>query len=716
MGYSPRKPFVNEDNPYAHTRVGVITYVDELHMRCNVRVLTGGEERFEVDLTQAMAGPRSFLGGIPEVNSLVIVAYRRKHKNLFDAVILGYIPVGNILGLRFDPFSGVNPNALDPEDKVDAQAIFGKHVRYKRIRGKPGDVMGMSASGAEFLLSKDVRLFNRAGDLIELRDSDRTLITQAVHRVHSDAGTYAFSGPIRRGAMDLPLDIFQTDKDGNLTRVLKTAAERYFGRDDLFLTGPSGSSFSNAAGHVLDRVNDTEEFPPVTYSNGRRAYYAGTDPAANFESSTGSGETFTEHRLEIRHTTPVQQEVREEIDGFSADRPVPFIEQVFGTIVGNDPYSSEGQRAYGRVLIPRIFDDFEQTAPPTSPGLSMDEASRAPGGPDEALTRAGAYLFRIRPPKSPSTSVFGVAVSKQGKLHVNVPGSSEEHAGNSRNISAEVNMEGALKMRLGATTPEQISLHMTLDGALYVKIGQDALGRSIITDFSGSVKNVYKGNDADGVARSVEVQGNAEKSISGSYTKTVQGSHTSRVSGSHSTQATDVAVSALNGYSVTAQSQNVTVAGKSQFNFALLVQETIAAGGKIMTVLAGGVTSTVAAGAFTQTVAAGATTFANPGGAFSVAVGAGALSLTTASGAAAITAGAGAVSVSAGLALTLTAGLAMNLSSGVAISLVAPQVLVGGPAAVFGVARGAPMHPPGSPSLDWITGSPLQGSAVFRSW
>jgi hypothetical protein len=31
------------------------------------------------------------------------------------------------------------------------------------------------------------------------------------------------------------------------------------------------------------------------------------------------------------------------------------------------------------------------------------------------------------------------------------------------------------------------------------------------------------------------------------------------------------------------------------------------------------------------------------------------------------------------------------------------------------VARGAPMHPPGSPSLDWITGIPLQGSAMVRS-
>jgi len=37
-----------------------------------LHMITGSEERFELDLTQAMAGPRSFLGGIPEKNSLVI--------------------------------------------------------------------------------------------------------------------------------------------------------------------------------------------------------------------------------------------------------------------------------------------------------------------------------------------------------------------------------------------------------------------------------------------------------------------------------------------------------------------------------------------------------------------------------------------------------------------------------------------------------------------
>jgi len=79
------------------------------------------------------------------------------------------------------------------------------------------------------------------------------------------------------------------------------------------------------------------------------------------------------------------------------------------------------------------------------------------------------------------------------------------------------------------------------------------------------------------------------------------------------------------------------------------------------------------------------------------------------------TSGVGNMSFTAGQAISITAALAINLTSAVSVVLTAPQILLGAAAAPFGVCRGLPIMPVGSPSLDYITGLPLMGSALVRS-
>lgn len=718
-GKVPNSDFASNDTPFSTLKLGILTRVDELHMKADVRIISGAEERFELDLTQPMAGPRSFLGGIPEVGSVVVIGYRRRAKQLYDAVILGYVPVGNLIGLKFDPFSPVPPGEVDPADAGDVEKLFGSLTRYKRVRGKPGDIVGMSSSGAELHMSADFRFCNRAGDLFELRDSDRTLISQALHRVESDAAAYVFSGPIRRGAMNLPLEIFERGTNGSITNKVRDQGSRYFGLDDLGTTGIAPSTFVDpATRQKLDRINDSTEFPPVTFSNGRQAFYASANPATNFEDALNGGplRAYTERRLEIRHETDFEQEVLEEIDGFGIDRPRAYIEQVFGTVVGNDPYSTLGQRQYGRVLKPKVFEDFDQTAPPT--GFSMEECLRAPGSTvDEALTMAAAYLFRVSPPRSASRNTFAVSVSKQGKLLVNIPGSSNENY-ETKNVSMEANLEGALKARIGAASPSRYSIHLTCDGGIFLDVGANSDGECITTNYRGAIKNIYRGggNAADGVAHSVDVQGNAERHVAGTDLQVVKGSYQKTVDGSHSTKASTINQHGLNGYNGNFGGWNTLISGKTQNYYAQLYQETVVTGGKLCTILAGGMTQNIAAGALACTTLAGATTFSNPAGAYNITVGTGAIAISTAVGAVGISTALGAMSLSAaGGAMSLTAGLAMNLTAGVTLNLTAPQILIGSPAAPYGVARGAPMLPPGAPSLDWITGQPLQGCATIRS-
>lgn len=706
-GYVPGAEFVDTGAPYG-IKLGVITRVDEFEMKCDVHIITGGGDRFEIDLTQGQAGPRSFWGGIPEVNSMVIIGYRRKHKQLHEAMILGYLPVGKRSATRFDPLSVSDPAEISPEDLASYQKLFSPQTRYKRLKLAPGDVGGMSSGGAEFTLSKDVRLTNRAGDSLEMRDADRTLITQAVHRVDNESGVMHMSGPARRSGFYLPTDVFLEGK------TLKTPDNRYFGGSIL-------KRFTVSPNTVFDAINNPAIFPPVTLANGRQVHYPSTFPGVSFEDpDDGEGaEPYTEERLEMSHTTDLVQEVREEIDGFQMDRRPVYIERVMGTLIGNDTSSETGMQQYGQLLRPKIFDEFLATGLST---FTTEPIARSPLDDTEAYTTAGAFLLRIVPPPNPAgrsdtISAFAAAVSKQGKLFVNIPGSKvENYPSGTKNVSAEINMEGALKMRLGAAKPDNIALHLTLEGGAIFDFRGGASGAGLqFKTHSSYVVEAQGVPDNNNVAYSELLQGNRESFTAADSTEAVEGAKITNVSGGYSILADRLSVNAPSGYALNAGSIDVLVSGKSQYQHAQAVTETIVTGGKQSTILQGGITETAVIGDREINVLGGSMTTNVVAGSYTVTVGTGSVSISSALGSMTLSSGAGSVSMTAGLAVSITAGTSMNLSAPASITLTSAQVMVGGAGASLGVCRGSPTMPPGSPSLDWITGLPLMGAATFRS-
>lgn len=715
IGRNQSDKFTDTGDPFG-LKVGLLTRVDEINLKGDLKILTGGGEQSEVDLSQAMYGPRSFWGGVPEVGSLCLVGYRKKSKQVAQAVILAFIPVGARAGLRFDPISPIDPDDVDVDDAQDVSSFFGGSLRHKRLKLKPGDVGGMSASGAELALTRDVKFYNRAGDGVELRDVDRTFIAQSIHRVESSSGVFEITGPVRRSAMFLPRDV--TGEAGKL----RSDEERYFGREVLATTGPGVAGgaykFSNASGQLLGALtNNTEEFPPVTYSNGRRAFYPATNTATNFEDSENSfgALAFTERRIQISHTTDCTQEVREEIDGFALDRPRPYIEEVMGTLVGNEMHSTEGMRQYARLLKPVIFDDTFQNGPGK---FRLQEVPRGVHEPDlERDTTTGAYLFKIKPPSRQDVDTeYGFAVSKQGKVFLNIPGSVvERYPSGSKNVSVEANLEGALKLFLGAETSRRASLIANLEGGIIANIGHLDTGKALEVNYGSSVDTNYSGaNDENNLARRATVNGNESTVVTGDSVYNALGAISHTANGGYSVRADAINQSASNGINGNYGGISILSSGRAQYNYAQMVMETIVTQGRTSTIMAGALVDTILAGARTYNTLAGATAWNSPAGAYAITVGAGAYSVTVGGGAITMTAGA-AVSLTAGMAVTITAGTMVNVVAPVSISLVSPQILLGGPPAVLGVCRGVPMHPPGSPSLDWITSLPLQGCAVVRS-
>ena len=741
----------NDSDDAFGMKVAKITRVDEINMVADLQVLTGGGEQIEIELTQGMCGPRSFFGGVPEVNSIVLIGYRRKSKQIRQAVIIGYLPVAQRLSLNFDPMTPTDPSAVDPADVAFLNQLIGTGIRYKRLKLRPGDVGGMSSSGAEFVLSRDAKFVNRAGDFIELRDVDRTLITQAIHRVENVCGVHEITGPIRRGQSFLPQDIFQTTTAPGSTTPTVTnnliaqtnpqtdqpltgapppgstaPTSRYFGALELQALGPDVANgpnkYANTNGAVLGFFNDVTDFPPVTYNNGRRVFYPATNVGVNFEDpNTSLGALpYVERRLEMSHVTDLSQEVRDEIDGFQMTRPRKFIEMVMGTLVGNDALSTDGMRQYAEVLKPVIFDDIWSDS--KDPGRFTTVAvPRGPTEPDlEVDTTAGAFLFTISPPKQQDKiDPFYCAISKQGKLFLSVPGSVvERYPSGSKNVSAEVTMGGALKMFLGAETTLGASLIADFAGGIKARIGHLAAGQAIDVEYDCPVRVTHAGAPADdigqGIALDTTVEGNENKVLTGDYILNAYGQVVETANGRHAIKADSISQSCSSAYTGSFGGMQLSVTDKSVLNYAQLVTRNILTGGYITTILAGALLDTVTAGARTYNTAAGVTTFNNAGGAFAITVGAGAYTVNVGAGAIAMTAAA-AVAITAAAAISLTASGPVSISSPSLVSIIAPQMLFGGPPAVLGVARGTPMMPPGSPSLDWITGLPLQGCAVVRS-
>lgn len=722
----------NDANGLAGVRIGQITRVDEVHMVADIRVITGGADRFEIPLTQAMAGPRSFWGGVPEVNSLIVLGYLPKHRKLSDAIILGYLPTSIQAGMKFDPFSSDDPTTISSDEADLFSQLFTPTVRTKRLKLRPGDVGGMSADGSEFVMNKSIQMVNRAGDLIELRDAERLLITQAINAFHSASGVKHQFGPVRRGAFYLPFDVFQKldptqplveapggDKPAEPNPISPQIQQHYFGQSDLETLGPGNTGdptrYSNTSGVVNSFFNQTTTFPPVTYSNGRRVFFGSNAVNANPESSNTPGDIYTEHRIELKHTTDMVQDVLDEIDGFNIDtlHPRTYIEHVMGTVIGNDPNSSDGMVTYGSVLKPTLFDNWGSIQPGS---FKMIKADRPISGLDNEVSfQAGAFLFRINGPESnDDDNPFAICVSKQGKTFINIPGSVQEDTyDGTKNVSVEATFGGGIKAHIGKEALSGESLRVFFEGGVHVEFGPDARGKGFTPVYHCSVDETYSGgNDNDNVAKSTNVVGNARFAVTGDYVESISGSAHTICDGQITQQGSRINVNGISGYTLNTSEGNFMFSGKTQYNYGLLVLEQIAAGGKVSTILAGGKITTVLAGAVVTTVAGGAMAD-TVGAAYSLV--AGAAASMTAGGALTQTA-AGAVSTTAGAAIVQTAALAWTAVSGVAASLVAPQCLLGGPAAVLGISRGAPMMPPGSPSLDWITGLPLQGCVVSRSF
>lgn len=708
--------------------VGRVLHVDVETMVCSVQLETGTGVRFDVPLTApGGGGPRSWSGTIPEQGSKCIIQWRRYGAGSFAPYITEWMTVGTYTARDFAPFSVVDPADAEEVRRVAPELFDDPHLglgitRLKLRKAYSGDYLSQAGEGGEILLDRNAHMANRAGNEFELRDSDQTAVLQAVNELSNNAaGTYR-RGLIRRSAYnflpDLAISGFDpstdsfdkftagkltTSSDGVTTIVTKVepGSEAYEKLLEFGLINPDGTP--------VDAVGSDPEdpfYPFVVLPDGQRSSYVVS--GEHDQSFADTDQCYVEDRADLRHTSDGVMAVTEDGDGVQIDQVPPiFIEDVKGTVVGNDPYTEAGRSLYKRVLKMHVFDDPDQQSNASSPSLQPVDTTTSQ---TEADTQALARLFRVQSPTTSNQYVFGV--SKEGRVYLHVP-KTRTGTAQDRGKSVDANILGLLKAVIGADENTGRSIDLRTLGGIRAEIGSfqdfsNAAGPeqvSIDLVLHGKIRTTYAGTQG----RETMVGGSDFRSASGSTLDVIGGNVVRNVGGSEAVEASSITHNVgFGGYKMkSAGDVNQTVLGKTtemygqfrQSTFALSDTKLMVAGVDASTVLAGGMTRTVLAGTgIVDTVTAGNMLSNVAAGNMAMTVGAGNMTATVGAGNLALSAGAGTA--------TMTGGIAATMSSGVIASIAAPVTKIG-LSVVGNVVAGVPGPP--SPHIDYLTGIPILG-------
>jgi len=672
---------------YAFLRIGEIVSVDYETLVASVEYIDGSGIRTEIPLTQAMAGPRSFLGGIPEEGSIVILGWKRYVDDHAIPLILGYLPKGYLSQFNYDPISLVKPSADIPIE--DYPSLLGTK-RYKLRKIYPGNILGSSAQGADLVLDRNVRLYSASGDELFLRGDDHTLHLNTLNCNQTLASGRRYSGLIDRSKLLFPADIF--DEDGGL--------DAFHPAWDVL----DKMGWINDEGTLLSEVN-FDQFPVTVLPNGKRYYVVPGPEDYNlpFDSQLFS---YVEDRLEIDHLSDGSLSVSNSIDGVEIDQKYPLIERVYGTYVGNSVFTDSDRYIYGKVLRPVLFTGQDVIPGDVTPTFLPCLRE----GDDEDKRVAAAHVFRMICPDGRG-EVF-IAHDKQGHGFYHFPATTGGHPlGEGKSVS--FNTAGQVKAVLGRDGINGKSLELTSGGSIDLILGQDKIGRSLNIKANGTAIVELKGKDNEGNSYRFICEGMSIESFRGGKISNVFGIWKDDVSGSKNESYGKLSTKVIGEMAtLVGEKKSLTVKGDVEATYGAGIKETIIAGSferenlvgdSKLTLIAGNQVAILTLGSIDETLTAGDRKTTIVAGNYDVSVVTGNVSLNVKTGNIDIKTLAGNINIDA---------IQVNVKAKAKIVLDSPMVDIGKILAGGVVAGAGPPNPAGH--LDFMTGMPIMGSPTVK--
>jgi len=469
---------------------------------------------------------------------------------------------------------------------------FNKVVRHRFRKLFPGNALVASDQGGDILVDENILLSNKQLNSLELRSYDQALITNTVQTYLNNQASRLRSGIIYRDPL-----------------------------------------YSASTGEIINlENNDGTQVEPIYLPNGKILYVI-TVTGKTFDAKS---EAYTEHILQVKESAGGILDVSTQdlgLDVPDADGTINnfIVVQGFGNLVGDDNREND-VGTYGKLLKPQIFESRDSWKV-----INEAVACEKNDELDENKFLAACYWLMF--PQS-RTNFF---VDKEGKFHANIAKSSSASYGGG-GVSADINMDGGIKLKLGKAEQNGTSINGYMEGSINLVLGGDSgeniRGRSLDLTARKAINIDVTGTDLNGESYGLSAVGNVRETINGDKFVEVQGNYIVQVSGIYEEKILgtkkenfvnnrNIAYGGNFGQSVVGTFSSQVGQGKEEYVGAGDDEQTILAGDKSETILLGNFIRTALAGNIEETLLLGNKTIDIVVGDYDLNVGVGDINIKT---------------------------------------------------------------------------------------
>ena len=600
-----------------HIFMGIIKRVNADSAKMDIQLM-GDTDVVAPDISIAFpyVGPAGFIGTLPEVGSMVVLA-----RTSYGLVPVSYTIPQREFALSYNMVEDFPSEFSDPlQEPFRVRPSVYRHLR-------PGDTRISSSQNAELFLNEDVELHDSKGSGLRIRSGDSAIMSTSQQNYMFSMGVWRSAGPIQRNSLSTTLN--GVDVPGYVT------------------TG-------------------------VTHSDGTKAVYIG----GGYEYG---GTVYNEYRLEVEDSCPIATPVNDINAGVNSVQRSPKVVHVLGNMVGNNTLDSAtyGKFLAPKFTTSIIGEGQLAFEALTADGTDQDAIGRrgvawAYSVPDKSFVGVDKEgVYHAYHGASRAGGVVGLSTEIVAR------GGKKEEWGSilEGNLSWDLFCKGGIKWVIGKSTESPgknlipRSLTARYIGGTYVEHGYTQnLDPKVLLDAGGvdlpyakklsyrKVERVFgnareeiTGNSDEFVngAKTVSIGAQLAVSVSGASSESVIGDKTINTTGSFTVNASNI--------QLVSQNRKEKFAAGSVEKAILLGNDltAIAAGNHIVTIATGNQSSTIGAGSITDSVATGSIANVIGAGSFSVAVTTGGISQVTAAGT--VTIGGTAISIAAATAFDVVA-------------------------------------------------------------